>query len=133
MGVTADDLRRIVVDPARLEASAAQSELPAGAISGVIVALVADSEDKLIEGGAHVVSRFFGPWMGIAEDPVTGSAHSVLGPYVSDKLGVKPGSLLGAKQLSQRGGCIGMRVPPSKECVEVSGQGVLVIKGEIYV
>ena len=27
------------------------------------------------------VSRYFAPWVGIDEDPVTGSAHTVLAPY----------------------------------------------------
>lgn len=36
--------------------------------------------------GPEVVSRFFAPWMGINEDPVTGSAHAVLGPYWEPRL-----------------------------------------------
>lgn len=35
------------------------------------------------------VSRHFAPWYGIPEDPVTGSAHTVLGPYWSEQLGGK--------------------------------------------
>ena len=34
-----------------------------------------------------VVSRFFAPGSGIAEDPATGSAHCILSPLYSDKLG----------------------------------------------
>ena len=41
---------------------------------GVIVTAQGDSS-------SHFVSRFFAPWAGIDEDPVTGSAHSVLGPF----------------------------------------------------
>jgi PhzF family phenazine biosynthesis protein len=33
------------------------------------------------------VSRFFAPWAGINEDPVTGSAHCCLGPYWKERLG----------------------------------------------
>ena len=33
------------------------------------------------------VSRFFAPWAGINEDPVTGSAHCCLGAYWQDRLG----------------------------------------------
>jgi predicted PhzF superfamily epimerase YddE/YHI9 len=47
------------------------------------------------------VSRFFAPRAGIAEDPVTGSAHSTLVPYWSKRL-VK--SSLHALQVSNRGG-----------------------------
>ena len=31
--------------------------------------------------GIHFISRYFAPWIGIDEDPVTGSAHCILGPY----------------------------------------------------
>ena len=47
------------------------------------------------------VSRFFAPAAGIDEDPVTGSAHSQLIPFWSEKTGKK---IMQAKQLSQRGG-----------------------------
>ena len=35
------------------------------------------------------VSRFFAPQSGIDEDPVTGSAHTTLTPYWSEKLNKK--------------------------------------------
>ena len=65
------------------------------------------------------VSRFFAPTSGIDEDPVTGSAHSQLIPFWSEKLGKKK---MTAKQLSQRGGDIycehkGERVMMGGECV----------------
>ena len=47
------------------------------------------------------VSRFFAPAAGIAEDPVTGSAHCTLIPYWSHRLGK---SMLHARQLSTRRG-----------------------------
>lgn len=47
------------------------------------------------------VSRFFGPRVGVPEDPVTGSAHCTLIPYWAERLG-KPS--LRARQLSRRGG-----------------------------
>jgi PhzF family phenazine biosynthesis protein len=37
--------------------------------------------------GYDVVSRFFAPGSGIAEDPATGSLHCILSPLFSDKLG----------------------------------------------
>ena len=36
------------------------------------------------------VSRFFAPTSGIDEDPVTGSAHSQIIPFWSEKLGKEP-------------------------------------------
>jgi PhzF family phenazine biosynthesis protein len=64
------------------------------------------------------VSRFFAPIAGIDEDPVTGSAHSQLIPFWSDKLGKR---IMQAKQLSKRGGDIyceqnGNRVVMGGEC-----------------
>ncbi|HEX5104458.1 MAG TPA: PhzF family phenazine biosynthesis protein [Pirellulaceae bacterium] len=47
------------------------------------------------------VSRFFAPQAGIPEDPVTGSAHSTLIPYWSQRVGKKK---LHARQISTRGG-----------------------------
>ncbi len=32
-------------------------------------------------------SRFFAPWAGITEDPVTGSLHACIGPYWAKRLG----------------------------------------------
>lgn len=48
-----------------------------GMIKGVIVTLKADNEKE----GYDFYSRYFAPWVGILEDPVTGSAHTVLAPY----------------------------------------------------
>lgn len=47
------------------------------------------------------VSRFFAPASGVAEDPVTGSAHCTLAPFWAQRLGR---SRLRARQLSARGG-----------------------------
>ncbi len=47
------------------------------------------------------VSRFFGPHVGIDEDPVTGSAHCSLVPYWAKSLGANS---LVARQISARGG-----------------------------
>ena len=52
------------------------------------------------------VSRFFAPAKGIAEDPVTGSAHCTLTPYWAARLGKRE---LSARQLSERGGALRCR------------------------
>ncbi len=51
--------------------------------------------------GCDFVSRFFAPKYGIDEDPVTGSAHTLLAPYWAKRLGK---TVLHARQVSQRGG-----------------------------
>jgi len=72
------------------------------------------------------VSRFFAPQCGIPEDPVTGSAHTTLTPYWSEKLNKKT---LTAKQLSERGGDIQCEYLGDR--VKLSGHGVCYLIGEI--
>jgi PhzF family phenazine biosynthesis protein len=74
------------------------------------------------------VSRFFAPWVGINEDPVTGAAHTVLGPYWSNILQKKE---MLAYQASSRGGELGVRIP-SQDRVELVGNAVIVLKGRLY-
>ncbi|HZB92978.1 MAG TPA: PhzF family phenazine biosynthesis protein [Stellaceae bacterium] len=71
------------------------------------------------EGEIDFVSRFFAPGYGIDEDPVTGSAHSVLTPYWAKRLGKER---LSARQISRRGGALlctlqGERVAIAGRCV----------------
>jgi PhzF family phenazine biosynthesis protein len=72
------------------------------------------------------VSRFFAPAVGIDEDPVTGSAHSCLGPFWSARLGKKE---MVAYQASARGGVV--RVRMNGERVLLGGQAVTVLRGEL--
>ena len=76
--------------------------------------------------GYDFVSRFFGPAFGIDEDPVTGSAHSCLGPFWKDRLGRD--NLTGF-QASARGGFVRTRCVGDR--VMISGQAVTVLRGEL--
>ena len=72
------------------------------------------------------VSRYFAPDCGIPEDPVTGSAHSTLIPFWSERL--QKTEMVG-RQLSKRGGWL-----YCKDCgdrVEISGEAKLYLSGEI--
>ncbi len=73
------------------------------------------------------VSRFFGPQVGINEDPVTGSAHCLLTPYWSAQLGR---DRLQARQISPRGGELWCELHGDR--VFMSGQAVTVMKGVVY-
>lgn len=75
-----------------------------------------------------VVSRFFGPAVGVDEDPFTGSAHSLLGDLWSERLGR---TTLTARQLSARGGAATVEV--GTERVTLVGRAVLYLRGEIEV
>ena len=72
------------------------------------------------------VSRFFAPAVGVDEDPVTGSAHSCLGPYWGGKLGKKA---LMAYQASPRGGIL--RVALKDDRVLIGGQAVTVLRADL--
>ena len=74
------------------------------------------------------VSRFFAPGAGVDEDPVTGSAHSQLIPFWSEKLNKKK---MYALQLSKRGGEIWCQ-QLNKERVLISGHCVFYMQGEIF-
>jgi PhzF family phenazine biosynthesis protein len=74
------------------------------------------------------VSRFFGPGVGIDEDPVTGAAHCVLTPYWSKRLGKKK---LMARQISQRGGELGCELRGDR--VLLRGHAAFYLKGELTV
>ena len=78
------------------------------------------------DGEADIVSRVFAPSAGIAEDPVTGSAHCALAGWWSQRLKV---SELLAEQASERGGLLRIRV--DGDCVILSGHAVTVWRGEL--
>lgn len=77
---------------------------------------------------ADFVSRFFAPDAAVDEDPVTGSAHSQLIPFWSEKLNRKK---MFAKQLSKRGGELWCEDVGNR--VIIGGQCVFYMKGEITV
>lgn len=79
-------------------------------------------------GEADFVSRFFGPRVGVPEDPVTGSAHCMLAPYWAEQLGR---TTLTGVQLSARGGRIGVEVRDSR--VVLRGRAVTVLSGTLGV
>jgi PhzF family phenazine biosynthesis protein len=74
------------------------------------------------------VSRFFGPAVGIDEDPVTGSAHCCLGPFWAERLGKT--DLVGY-QASARGGTVRVSVRGSR--VRLGGRAVTVYRGQLLV
>ncbi|MEA3034214.1 MAG: hypothetical protein QOH86_2230 [Sphingomonadales bacterium] len=74
-----------------------------------------------------VTSRVFAAGAGIDEDPVTGSAHSVLAPYWAERLGR---TRFGAYQASKRGGHVDCRLEGDK--VVLGGRCVTVIEGNLY-
>ena len=87
---------------------------------GVIVTAKGDSAD--------FVSRCFYPQSGIDEDPVTGSAHTIMVPYWAKQLGK---TNMKAIQLSKRRGYLDCELAGNR--VLMSGQAVTYMKGEIEI
>ena len=78
-------------------------------------------------GNVDFVSRFFGPKLGIPEDPVTGGAHCELIPYWSRRLNKQN---MIAKQLSKRGGLIHCSYLGDR--VTIGGNATTYMKGELF-
>lgn len=109
---TAEEVRRLTPDFAAL------AKLP---VRGVIVTAAGEANS-----GFDFVSRFFAPGVGVAEDPVTGSAHCCLAPYWGEKL--SKGELVGY-QASPRGGTV--RVRRQGERVILAGRAVTIVAGTL--
>ncbi len=73
------------------------------------------------------VSRFFAPAQGVAEDPVTGSAHCTIVPYWSRRLGKAD---IHAHQASARGGDLYCR--DAGERVIIAGRCAFYLEGSIH-
>jgi PhzF family phenazine biosynthesis protein len=91
---------------------------------GIIATARADNPDL----GYDFVSRCFFPNVGIDEDPVTGSAHTALAPYWSERLGRTD---LTGLQASPRSGRV--RTGLRGERTLLTGRAVTVIEGELLV
>lgn len=90
-------------------------------VRGIIVTAPADDSSDF-----DFVSRFFGPAVGVDEDPVTGSAHTMLTPYWSRRLGKN--ELIG-RQVSHRGGTVYCHLQDDR--VELGGRACTFLQGEI--
>ncbi len=88
--------------------------------NGIIVTSKGDTVD--------FVSRFFAPKLNINEDPVTGSAHTLLIPFWAKKLNKNN---LNAIQLSKRVGVL--KCEYLNERVEMSGQAITYLKGKLTI
>lgn len=72
------------------------------------------------------VSRFFGPGVGVDEDPVTGSAFADVAPYWCDRFDLE--SVVGF-QASERGGYV--RAIQTLSSVRLLGQVAVYLRGEL--
>lgn len=111
----------LVLLPTQAAVEDAHPDLPALAdLAGQTLCITAEGVED------DFVSRFFAPALGVPEDPVTGSAHCMLAPFWSQRLGRLH---LQGRQLSQRQGIVGCRVQGDR--VILQGEAVVVMQGEL--
>ena len=120
LGESKHDLFAVLPDEATVRAVQPDlAKVAAAGRRGLIVTAAAST-------GGDFVSRFFAPQSGIAEDPVTGSAHCSLAPYWAGRLGR---NRLHGRQVSARGGDLFCEL--RGERVGIAGHAVLYLRGEI--
>ncbi|MCS3457907.1 PhzF family phenazine biosynthesis protein [Aeromonas sp. BIGb0445] len=91
------------------------------ALPGRGLIVTAPGEDPAID----FVSRYFAPWVGVEEDPVTGSNHCALAPFWGKRLGKTE---LRAYQASGRGGELLLRLAGDR--VQMTGRALILSRGE---
>lgn len=79
-------------------------------------------------GDYDFYSRYFWPWAGTNEDPVTGGTHTFLAPYWSKKLGKRK---MRSFQCSRRSGFMDVEIEDGDICIK--SQAVIVFAGQIRV
>lgn len=82
-----------------------------------------------MEDNYDFITRYFNPWAGVNEDPVTGSVHTLLAKYWSDILEKKE---LIAYQASQRGGEMILRMKENQR-LAIIGNAKLILRGKLYI
>jgi PhzF family phenazine biosynthesis protein len=76
-----------------------------------------------------IETRYFNPWAGVNEDPVTGSVHTVLAKYWSDYY--KKDEIV-SYQNSQRPGIIKLKIIENNK-VEIKGKAKIIMTGKIII
>ncbi|KAM4602566.1 phenazine biosynthesis-like domain-containing protein 1 [Polymixia lowei] len=120
----ADSCNRSVLTSLKVDPAVLLSSEKSGRVKGLILTMIGAPD---CQPGYDFYSRYFAPWNGIPEDPVTGSAHTVLGSYWSEKLGKKK---MLAYQCSRRGGELELEVRDDGR-INIAGQAVTVLQGTI--
>ena len=93
------------------------------AINGVLVTALSNQENYDFE------SRYFWPWSGTNEDPVTGGTHTFLAKYWSDKLNKLK---LRSFQCSERSGFMNLEIKANNKLAIIS-QAQVILKGQLSI
>ncbi|KAI0784964.1 hypothetical protein C8Q75DRAFT_809515 [Abortiporus biennis] len=88
---------------------------------------------KVTKPGSDVsfVSRMFAPASGVLEDHVCGTAHCLMTPYWTSKLGKAPSDVLLAQQVSGRGGNLKVVWNDEEKQVVLKGETILTMYGTV--
>lgn len=132
--IEVDDERHVhavVLVPADLVAVFPAGSAPSTGLPDVRGVAVTTSR---VAAGAdyQICSRYFAPWVGINEDPVTGSAHTALAAMFAPRLG----HTFRARQASHRNGLLTVSIDPQRVPagrVWLSGEAVTVLRGSLDV
>ncbi|KAM9766209.1 phenazine biosynthesis-like domain-containing protein 1 [Menidia menidia] len=120
----ADSCDRAVLSKLKVDPFALLNSETSGRVKGLIITIKGSPD---CQPGYDFYSRYFAPWAGIPEDPVTGSSHTVLGSYWSQKLGKKK---MLAYQCSSRGGELELEVRDDGR-INIAGEVTSVMQGVI--
>ena len=112
-------VRAATADFSLLKQLAIQSEAQFGSFRDVLITAKGEQYD--------CISRYFAPYIGIDEDPVTGSIHTAVVPLWAEKL---QKTELVAYQASKRGGELFCKILPNQR-IEISGYAKLYMTAEI--
>ena len=91
-------------------------------INGVLVTAASEMD------GYDFHSRYFWPWSGTNEDPVTGATHTFLAKYWSSRLGK---TRMKSFQSSKRTGFMDVELIDGK--LQIRGQAVIVFEGQLTI
>ena len=92
-------------------------------INGVLITAKSEKNEYDFE------SRYFWPWSGTNEDPVTGGTHTFLAKYWSDRLNKKK---MNSYQCSERTGFMEVELINDNELL-IRGQAQIVLKGQMII
>lgn len=122
----ADTCTRSELMSLRPEAEALVRNETTGKIKSLIITV---KGTQTAQSGYDFYSRVFSPWVGVPEDPVTGSAHTVLAGYWSEKLEKKK---MMAYQCSSRGGEVKLEIRDDGR-VDIIGQAQIILQGTLKI
>lgn len=92
-------------------------------INGVLVTAISEKSDFDFE------SRYFWPWSGTNEDPVTGATHTFLTKYWSTRLNKKK---MNSYQCSERSGFMEVEITSDNKLI-IKSEAQIVLKGELRI